>query len=135
MRHVLSPTPGSPDEFSLARLRQAQDPTVLLTAVGRVVFLNPAARRALGPGAVDRGTEWWELWHPRERLRLAGALRDACAGRAVRMGVAPADGGADWDLVILPIEDGHIAGDGLLAAVARPPTAPSEAVMTGALAS
>ncbi|MGR3540602.1 MAG: PAS domain-containing protein [Hasllibacter sp.] len=113
--------------WTLARLRTRPDPTALLTPSGRVTFLNPAARRSLGPlAAPGRGTDWWEFWDPSERLRRAGAVRDAAGGRAVRLGARPAAGGPDWDLVILPAEEGGPTGRPavtLLAALARPPQA------------
>ena len=118
----MSAVTTSEPNLSLNHLRQRAEPTALVTREGRVAFLNAAARAALGRLPADRGLDWWDLWHPDERARLADALREAAAGRTVRLDVATAPDRPSWDLILLPIEDAPCAeGAPLLVAIARAP--------------
>ncbi|WP_146132758.1 hypothetical protein [Hasllibacter halocynthiae] len=109
-----------PPEAAVTAIQQAPGLAALMTPQGQVVFLNSRARRELAGGGIR--ADWWDLWLTRERPRLASAVRDAAAGRTVRLPARRAAGPeGDWDVSVRPA---HADAEGrvrFISANARPP--------------
>ena len=74
-------------QFSLAYLRQADDPALLMTPDGRVTFLNDAACELFNLQSVQdvKGRQIWELWPDLDAEDLMKlAISTAANGEAVR---------------------------------------------------
>lgn len=97
-------------QFSLAFLRQASDPALLLTPDGRVTFLNDAACNLFGLERVEdvHGRQIWELWpDPEAAPVLKHALKGVASGDAVRFPAISENGDEthQWMIILSPVID------------------------------
>ena len=97
-------------QFSLAFLRQAADPALLLTPDGRVSFLNDAACGLFGLATVEavNGRLVWELWPDADaRPVLEAAVDNIRDGDAVRFPAITGDGEDErrWTVILSPVID------------------------------
>ena len=97
-------------QFSLAFLREASDPALLLTPDGRVSFLNDAACRLFGLPNVEAVNSRliWELWPEAETAPvLEHAVANARTGDAVRFPAITGEGETErqWTVILSPVID------------------------------